>query len=497
VCMKLRHALLFGLALGGSVIAACTNGSGNASPGSENVSAGSNEATSQVGLMLTLPGGFTISTVHIVISGPTPKTFDQNVSTASGVQQPDGTVAINLGTITGLAPGSYTVTISAVSVDGSVTCTGAAAPFTVTANATATVTAFASCRTPPSDAGEGTIIGGFSNCGRVTSLADNIGETTVGDTILVNASATAPNMAALTWAFSATPSDGTFAPATGAGAAPTSTFTCTAAGTVTITVTVADGTVPPGAPPCSDVDTKSMVVVCDAPATTSDAGIDTGFEGPDTGFEGVDTGTDVKADVCVAICPPGACGVSDGCGGTCNPISCNASHCEANNGGQPCTETELLLIGKDTNADGTPKAAGLTAFGCYDCLVGAGCLDDKLFASDVDHECEDTDANGITQPTLSGSDKTKSCWAVLACVLGGNCASTLGAGTCYCGTAVGSNCNTAGLPNGTCLTQEQDGTDTTTPATVNNRFTNITYAAGMANTILSCAASNSCTQCFP
>jgi hypothetical protein len=86
---------------------------------------------------------------------------------------------------------------------------------------------------------------------------------------------------------------------------------------------------------------------------------------------------------------------------------------------------------------------------------------------------------------------------VLSCVLGGNCATTLGDGTCYCGTAVGSNCNTAGLPNGPCLTQEQDGTDTTTPATVNSRFTAIAYPAGMANTILSCAASNSCSQCFP
>jgi hypothetical protein len=98
---------------------------------------------------------------------------------------------------------------------------------------------------------------------------------------------------------------------------------------------------------------------------------------------------------------------------------------------------------------------------------------------------------------LSGDPAATSCLKVVTCVLGGNCADTLGSGTCYCGTAVGSDCTIAGKPNGACLMQEQDGTDSNAPATVNNRFTNITYAAGMANTIFSCAASNTCSQCYP
>jgi hypothetical protein len=179
-------------------------------------------------------------------------------------------------------------------------------------------------------------------------------------------------------------------------------------------------------------------------------------------------------------------------------MSAADQHCATNNGvGVGCTATEALLVQKDTNADGTAKGSG-AAFGCYDCLVSAGCLDDTLFASDIDHECGDTDATGITQPTLSGDTATTSCLNVLSCVLaGGNCSGLNGSGPCYCGTAVGTQCTVAGGPNGPCVNQEQDGLDSTDPTTVNSRFTNIAYAGGMANTIFSCAGSNSCTSCFP
>jgi hypothetical protein len=157
----------------------------------------------------------------------------------------------------------------------------------------------------------------------------------------------------------------------------------------------------------------------------------------------------------------------------------------------------MLFIEKDTDiTTGTGKGSAI-AFGCYDCMVGAGCLDDALLASDVDHECGDVGAGGITNPTLSGDAATASCLNVVSCILGGTCASADGAGACYCGTSVGTACTVAGGPNGPCLTQEQDGTDTTSPTTVNGRFTDTSYAAGMANTLFSCAASNACTQCFP
>jgi hypothetical protein len=104
----------------------------------------------------------------------------------------------------------------------------------------------------------------FANCGRVTSLSDNIGETTVGGSIAVQGTASGPNLAALAFVWSASPpTAGTFSPPSGTGASPSSSFTCEAPGTVTITLTVSDGAIPDAAPSCKDVDTMSLVVVCD------------------------------------------------------------------------------------------------------------------------------------------------------------------------------------------------------------------------------------------
>jgi hypothetical protein len=126
-----------------------------------------------------------------------------------------------------------------------------------------------------------------------------------------------------------------------------------------------------------------------------------------------------------------------------------------------------------------------------------GCLDDTDFAVDVNHECGDTGPGGISQPTLSGDSPTASCLAVVSCVLGGNCASATGDGVCYCGTATGVSCTVAGGPNGVCLAQEQDALDSTNPVTINANFVNTATAGGMANALFSCAAANSCSQCFP
>jgi hypothetical protein len=172
------------------------------------------------------------------------------------------------------------------------------------------------------------------------------------------------------------------------------------------------------------------------------------------------------------------------------------AHCAKNNGGAPCTATELLLIEKDTNPDGSGKG-GATAFSCYDCMETSGCIDDSVFNSDVNHECGDTSASGITMPTLHGDSATTACLNVVSCILAhSTCTDSNGAGTCYCGTAVGSQCTMAGLPNGPCLTEEEDGLDTTDPVTANTRFTNTAYAGGMANTLFSCAGSNTCTTCY-
>jgi hypothetical protein len=171
-------------------------------------------------------------------------------------------------------------------------------------------------------------------------------------------------------------------------------------------------------------------------------------------------------------------------------------HCAANNGGAPCTPTEIVVIEHDTNLDGTAKGdAG--AFGCYDCMLRNGCLDDTRY-SDSNHECGDvTGSMGINQPTLSGDDPTASCLALVTCVFANSCLDPTaggsgGSGNCYCGTASGQQCTVPGAPNGPCLTQEQDGLDSTDPPTVNSRLVNPNYAGGMANAIFACAVANGC-----
>jgi hypothetical protein len=183
-----------------------------------------------------------------------------------------------------------------------------------------------------------------------------------------------------------------------------------------------------------------------------------------------------------------------GSGSGVGPTVAADARCKENNGGATCTPTELLFMQKDTDlATGTAKNG--KAFGCYDCLVTSGCLDDKKDPTDVHHECGDTGASGIREPTLTGGSAAEACLGVLSCILSSGCAGTGGAGACFCGTAVGEQCLTS--PNGPCLAEVEDAVGTADPVLANKRFTNTAYGAGMANTILACAASNSCAGCYP
>jgi hypothetical protein len=170
------------------------------------------------------------------------------------------------------------------------------------------------------------------------------------------------------------------------------------------------------------------------------------------------------------------------------------AHCKGNNGGASCTPTELLFLQKDTDL-ATGEAKNGKAFGCYDCLVASGCLDDKQDPTDVHHECGDVAASGVGRPTLSGGSPTEACLSVLSCVLSSGCGGAGGVGACFCGTAVGEKCLTS--PNGPCQSEIEDALGTTDPAVANQRFTNTAYGAGMASTILACAGSNTCSQCYP
>ena len=160
---------------------------------------------------------------------------------------------------------------------------------------------------------------------------------------------------------------------------------------------------------------------------------------------------------------------------------------------EECVRVVVNHRATDPSPTQTPTYLGVQVIGFYDSPQSTSIVlrrngtfvrngknlpqyDDKAFASDIDHECGDTDSTGITLPTLSGNAPTTVCLNVLSCMLSNACASATGSGACYCGTAVGSACTVAGSPNGPCIAQEQDGLDSTDPVTINSRFTNIAYA---------------------
>jgi len=159
------------------------------------------------------------------------------------------------------------------------------------------------------------------------------------------------------------------------------------------------------------------------------------------------------------------------------------SHCSTHKRGAPCTPTEELFIQHDPT------------FGCYECLVMSGCLDDTDYTTDINHECEDVKSDGGSI-TLDGGPPEQACLDTIQCILANHCGDPTGAGKCYCGTS-GSMCLNAGAPNGACVAAETNGLDTSDPTNANKAFTNTALPSGMANAIFACAGTNSCTACLP
>jgi hypothetical protein len=201
-----------------------------------------------VGLDLTLPGGVRIDAVHYVVSNA------QGHVVAQGNIDVRHSLVIRA-TLTLPAGTGYTMALSATSTDGSVTCSGTSAPFDVSAHGSLSVRVDLSCRTAGSASGVVTVSGTTSNCATLQTLTVNSAETTVGSSVALSATATAPDLSSLTFAWSA-PS-GTFSSTT----SPAPTFTCTAPGPVAITLAVGDGPGPNGGAACGQIETTT--VQCD------------------------------------------------------------------------------------------------------------------------------------------------------------------------------------------------------------------------------------------
>jgi phospholipase C len=212
------------------------------------------EQTGAVGMQLTLPGGEQINVVNWTITGP------NNAATVvqSGSVNVQNSQSISF-LVGGIPPGTnYNVTLSATSTDGMVTCSGSA-QFSTSARTTTNVAVQLQCSGPVSEAGSVQVNGITYNCAAWGSVSANPSEVIVGNSIALSATATGPNPAALTYAWSAPSGSGTFDTPNAA----TANFTCGAAGQVALALTVADGPVPDGGTCNPSLATTTVQVQCD------------------------------------------------------------------------------------------------------------------------------------------------------------------------------------------------------------------------------------------
>jgi hypothetical protein len=224
-----------------------------------------------------------------------------------------------------------------------------------------------------------------------------------------------------------------------------------------------------------------------------DAGPDSsGSGGPDAGPDSseVDSGPDAPSSE--AGVEAGVDAAPEAGGGGLVPCTTGGQTgcvpCDGNTTGV-CTPTEAAFVAYDIKKGNVTAPGAEPMDACYECLLGAGCLDDNIYL-DTGNECGDSLATGTSAQ----------CLATLQCILDNSCAATR-VNACYCGTATPSGTCTGnpapGPINGACAAKIAagegfgltDGTDNLTNLTDNTR------ASGMADQMFQCALSGKCTAC--
>jgi Calcineurin-like phosphoesterase len=261
--------LAFGVSVG-EVGCSSSGPEGNGGPGS-----GPEDKSGAVGLSLTLPDGETINSVGYALlnSAGNPVALPGQANPGSvNVHNSQG-IHFLLGGVPAATGDSITLTAS---TSNGGTCQGSAGGINVKAGQTTSVQVQLLCWLPGPDAGSISINGTPNYCGTWTSLFASVSETYVGESIVLNATATgfAPNSLGYTWTMSnpigvfgaITPTGGVGTPGTDEAVGPSDpmSFMCTAPGTTTITLVVDDGPIPSGAGTCpTTLNTTTTTVTCD------------------------------------------------------------------------------------------------------------------------------------------------------------------------------------------------------------------------------------------
>jgi hypothetical protein len=183
-----------------------------------------------VALALKLATGVSLDTISYSVTGPTTRTGTIDVSSSS-------TVSALISPL--LAGSGYAVSLTGTATDGTTTCAGTSAAFSVVAAATTPVSVVISCNQAHTT-GSVLVTGSINVCAKI----DGVSATPPTGNVIAIASATDdPDSGPLPIAYHWTTTSGTLSDPT----AQNPTFTCSVPGNVSLTLTVSDGD-----PACSD-----------------------------------------------------------------------------------------------------------------------------------------------------------------------------------------------------------------------------------------------------
>lgn len=260
---KIAPALLATAALAAATEGCSAAGGGDSAEPAQTVtlapSGPADSNTGSVGFQLSLPTGQQIPVLSWAVSGPNGAATVVKSGTITTQSQGVTFLVGNLPLGSG-----YKISLGGTADDGSVVCAGTAT-FAIANRVTTQVVVDLACSSA-TDGAHVTLVNGTTfDCAAWNNVSASPTETSVGSSVMLTATASAPSPAAITYNWSA-PS-GTFGSSTSA----STSFTCTSVGAVNVTLVVGDGPVPAGSSCNQAFDTKTVVIQCQA-AMQTDAG---------------------------------------------------------------------------------------------------------------------------------------------------------------------------------------------------------------------------------
>ncbi len=204
------------------------------------------ENSGSIGLALQIAPGQNVASATYTISGPQGFTKTDTVDVSDSTQ-----LQITIG---GLPVGTgFTITLNAVSTDGSITCSGSAA-FDVAARQTTPVAVHLVCHEGVRT-GSVLVNGALNVCAVLDGVSANPAEVFVGSSLALGAVAHDSDQAPAALSYHWTTTGGTLSDPSSA----TPTLTCTGPGSITATVSVSDGD-----PAVGCADSGSATISCSA-----------------------------------------------------------------------------------------------------------------------------------------------------------------------------------------------------------------------------------------